>query len=266
MNQQSKRGEANGNSLDKVPRGATRPAAVIAIVLCAGFAVAMVAIWQLRRPRSDHEMQNQPTAEVQTEMPTPEPVQTEMPAPEAVSAVSVPERTVAIQPSPAAPVSQASPAARQLMDNQLNSPTPDEDDQSYTFSHELNAETITFEAFDPKTHVPGVMTATVTGTFRGKPLGKAESGNEESPAGSHLHGDQQATFSFVSNDRYAPSYSGFVRRLRVAGDTTNDSISCDFVLNASGSDGSSQQFVLREVVTVTEDGAEVTFSQVNPQK
>ena len=45
MNQHSKRGgQANGNSVDEVRRGATHPAAVVAIVLCVGFAVAMVAI------------------------------------------------------------------------------------------------------------------------------------------------------------------------------------------------------------------------------
>ena len=264
MNQHSKRGgEANGNTVGEVRRGATRPAAVVAIVLCIGFAVAMVAIWQFRKPRSDQETHTQTEAEVQTEIPKPEAVQTEIPEPEPVSPVSVPHRTVAIEPSP---VSQASPAAGQLMDNHVNSPTPVEDDQTYDFSHDLNAETTTFEAVNPKTHVPGLMTATITGAFRGKWLGEEESGNGESPAGSHLHADQQATFSFVSYDRYAPSYSGIVRRLRVAGDTTDDSISCDFVLNASGSDGSSQQFVLREVVTVTEDGAQVTFSQVNTQK
>ena len=88
MNQHSKRGgEANGNTVGEVRRGATRPAAVVAIVLCVGFAVAMVAIWQFRKPPSHQEMQTQPEAAVQTEIPTPEAVQAEIPKPEAISRV-----------------------------------------------------------------------------------------------------------------------------------------------------------------------------------
>jgi len=61
--------------------------------------------------------------------------------------------------------------------------------------------------------------------------------------------------------RIRPSYSATVNTLQVAGDTTDDSIFLDFGLEVTGSDGSSQQFMLREVVTVTEDGAQVTFEQ-----
>jgi len=257
MNQHSKRGnQANANSVDEVRRGATRPAAMVAIVLCVGFAVAMVAIWQFRKPPSHQEMQIQPEAAVQTEIPTPEAVQTEIPKPETVSRVSVPHRAVPPEPSTATPVSQANPAARQLMDDHVNSPTPVQDDQSYTFSHDLNAETTTFEAVNPRTKVPGLMTVTITGAFRGKRLG-----DEQSPVGSHLQANQQATFSFVPYDRYSPSYSATVNTLQVAGDSTNDSIFFDFGLETTGSDGSSQQFTLREVVTVTEDSAQIAFEQ-----
>jgi hypothetical protein len=273
MNQHSKRGgQANGNSVDEVRRGATRPAAVVAIVLCVGFAVAMVAIWPFRKPRSQQEMhqemQTQPKAAVQTEIPKPEAVQTEIPEPEPVSRVWVPGRAVPLEPSTATPVSQANPAARQLMDDHVNSPanspTPVQDDQSYDFSHDLNAETITFEAVNPKTQVPGRMTVTISGAYRGNRLWDGES-----PVGSHLQADQQATFSFVPYDRYSPSYSATVRTLQIAGDTTNDSISLDFGLNATGSDGSSQRFMMREVVTLTEDGAQIAFEQtdaLNTQK
>jgi hypothetical protein len=247
MNQHSKRGgQANGNSVDEVRRGATRPAAVVAIVLCVGFAVAMVAIWQFRKPPSHQEMQTQPKAAVQTEIPEPE----------AVSPVSVPDRAVSQEPSTATPGSQASPATGQLTDDHVNSPTPVEGAQSYDFSHDLNEETTTFEAVNPTTKIPGRMTVTVTGPFRGKRLGDGQSNG-----GSHLNAEQHATFSFVPYDRYSPSYTATVKTLNVAGDSTNDSIHFDFGLEATGSDGSEQQFTLREVVTITADGAHVTFEQ-----
>src|SRR6188474_523199 len=113
MNQHSNRGgQANGNNVDKVRRGATRPAAVVAILVSVGFAVAIVAIWPFRQPQSHQEMQAQPNAAVQTEIPEPE----------AVSGVSEPDRAVPPEPSSATPVSQANPAARQLMDDHVNSP------------------------------------------------------------------------------------------------------------------------------------------------
>ena len=257
MNQHSKRGgQANRNSVDELRRGATRPAAVVAIVLCVGFVVAIVAIWPFRKPRSHQEMQTQPKAAVQTEIPKPE--QTEIPKPEAVSRVSVPQPAVPLESSTATPVSQANPAARQLMDDHVNSPAPVQDDQSYDFSHDLNAETMTFEAVNPKTQVAGLMTVTISGAFRGNRLSDGES-----PVGSHLHADQQATFSFVPYYPYSPSYSATVGLLKVAGDSTDDSVFLDFEFTATGSDGSSQRFMLREVVTVTEDGAQVTFRQLN---
>jgi hypothetical protein len=249
MNQHSKRGShANGNSVDEVRRGATRPAVVVAIVLCVGFAVAMVAIWQFRKPPSHQEIETQPKAAVQTEIPEPE----------AVSRVWVPDRGVSVESSTVTPVSQANPAAGQLMGDHVNSPTPVQDDQTYDFSHDLNAETVTFEAVNPTTKVPGHMTATVTGRFRGNRLSDEDG---QSPGGSHLEAIQQATFSFVSDDRYAPSYSA-TARLRLAGDTTNNSIHFDFGIATTGSDGSSQRFTLREVATVTEDAAQVTFEQL----
>ena len=250
-------GQAKRNNVDEARRGATRPAAVVAIVLCIGFAVAMVATWQFRKPRSHQEVQIQPTAAVQsetpkpeTEIPKPEAIQTEIPEPEPVSRVWMPD-------SPARPISQASPAASQLMDAQVNSPTPVQEEQTHDFSHKLNGETVTFEAINPTTKVPGNMTAMVTGTFSGDRLGDGQSSD-----GSHLQTDQEATFTFVPNDRYSPSYSGRARRLQVAGDTTDDSIHFDFALTARASDGSSLRFTLREVATITEDGAQVTFQQV----
>jgi hypothetical protein len=257
MNQHSKRGnQANANSVDEVRRGATRPAVVVAIVLCVGFAVAMVAIWPSRKPQSHQEMQTQPEAAVQTDITEPDAVQTESPKPEAV--VSVPHRTVPLEASSAAPVSQANPAVRQGWTNNVNSPTPVQEDPSYTIAHDLNAETITFEAVNPKTQVKGLMTVTITGAYRGKRLGDGQS-----PSGSHFKANQQATFSFVPYDRYSPSYSATVNTLQLAGNSTDDSISFNFGLDATASDGSSQRFVLKEVVTITEDSAHVTFTQLN---
>jgi hypothetical protein len=101
------------------------------------------------------------------------------------------------------------------------------------------------------------MTVTINGAVHGDRLGDGQSA-----VGSHLQGDQQATFSFVPYYPYSPSYSATVRLLQVAGDTTNDSIFLDFGLRATGSDESVQWFMLREVVTATEHGAQIAFQQL----
>ena len=127
----------------------------------------------------------------------------------------------------------------------------------YTFSHDVNAEAIKFEAVNPRTQVAGRMTVTINGAVRGDRLWDGQSA-----VGSHLRGDQQATFSFVPYYPYSPSYSATVRLLQLAGDTTDDSIFLDFGLRTTGSDGSVQWFMLREVVTATERGAQITFAQL----
>lgn len=125
------------------------------------------------------------------------------------------------------------------------------------FSHDLNAETVTFEAVNPRTQVAGRMTVTVTGAVVGNRLWDGQSA-----VGSHLQGNAQAAFSFVPYYPYSPSYSATVRTLQVAGDTTDDSIFIDFGLRANGSDGSVQWFMLREVVSATEQGAQIAFAQL----
>ena len=102
------------------------------------------------------------------------------------------------------------------------------------------------------------MTVTITGAVRGNRLWDGQSA-----VGSHLQEAQQATFSFVPYYPYSPSYSATVRLLQVAGDTTDDSIFLDFGLRTDGSDGSVQWFMLREVVTATEDGAQFAFQQLS---
>ena len=138
-----------------------------------------------------------------------------------------------------------------------NSPASVQNGNDHTFSYDVNGETVTFEAVNPRTQVAGRMTVTITGALHGDRLGDGQS-----VAGSHLQGDQQATFSFVPYYPYSPSYSATVRRLQVAGDSTNDSIFFDFGLRTTGSDGSVQWFMLREVVTATEDDAHITFAQL----
>ena len=127
-----------------------------------------------------------------------------------------------------------------------------------TFSHDLNAETINFEAVNPTTQVAGRMTVTITGAVRGNRLWDGQSA-----VGSHLQSACKATFSFVPYDRYSPSYFATVNTLQLSGNSTDDSISFNFGLDTTGTDGSSQRFVLKEIVTITEDSAKVTFQQLN---
>jgi hypothetical protein len=127
----------------------------------------------------------------------------------------------------------------------------------YTFSYDVNAQMATFEAVNPRTQVAGRMTVTITGAVRGNRLFDGRTA-----VGSHLQGAHQATFSFVPYYPYSPSYSATVRLMQVAGDTTDDSIFFDFGLRATGSDGSVQWFMLREVVTATEHGAQIAFEQL----
>jgi hypothetical protein len=138
-----------------------------------------------------------------------------------------------------------------------NSPAAIQNDDDNAFSHFVNAETITFDAVNPRTGVAGRMTVNITGAVRGTRLWDGQSA-----VGSHLQEAQQATFSFVPYYPYSPSYSASVRLLQMAGNTTDDSIFVDFGLRTNGSDGSVQWFMLREVVTATEDGAQITFAQL----
>jgi hypothetical protein len=140
---------------------------------------------------------------------------------------------------------------------QDNSPASVQNGNDHTFSYDVNEETVTFEAVNPRTQVAGRMTVTITGALHGDRLGDGQSA-----VGSHLQGDQQATFSFVPYYPYSPSYSATVRRLQMAGDSTNDSIFFDFGLRTTGSDGSVQWFMLREVLRATEDDAQITFAQL----
>src|ERR1044071_4027424 len=135
---------------------------------------------------------------------------------------------------------------------QENSPASGQNGNAYEFSYDLNAETITFEAVNPRTQVAGRMTVTISGAMRGNRLWDGQSA-----VGSHVQGEQQASFSFVPYYPYSPSYSAMVRLLEIAGDTTDDSIIFDFPVKATGSDGSVQWFMLNEVFTATEDGAQI---------
>jgi hypothetical protein len=125
----------------------------------------------------------------------------------------------------------------------------------YTFSQDVNAETIAFEAVNPRTQVAGRMTVTITGAINGYRLWDGQS-----VVGSHVKADQQATFSFVPYYPYSPSYSATIK-LQVTGNTYDDLVVSDFPVMTKGSDGSFQRFMLTEVVTATEDGAQITFEQ-----
>ena len=140
---------------------------------------------------------------------------------------------------------------------QDNSPASVQNGNDHTFSYDVNEETVTFEAVNPSNQAPGRMTVALIGAIRGYRLWDGESA-----AGSFLKGGQMANFSFVPYYPYYPSYSATVRLLQFAGDTTGDSIFFDFGLRTTGSDGSVQWFKLREVVTATEDAAQITFAQL----
>ena len=127
----------------------------------------------------------------------------------------------------------------------------------HTFSHDVNGEAITFEAVNPRTQVAGRMTVTITGAVRGNRLSDGQSA-----VGSHLQAAQRASVSFVPYYPYSPSYSAKVGVLQIAGDTIDDSVFADFAIGTKGSDGSFQWFMLREVVTATENGAQIAFEQL----
>jgi len=127
----------------------------------------------------------------------------------------------------------------------------------HTFSHDVDTEAVNIEAVNPGTQVAGIMTVKVNGTVRGNRLRDGQSA-----VGSHLQGECQATFSFVPYYPYSPSYSATLSSLQVAGNTSDNSIFFDFGLKATGSDGSEQWFMLREVVTATEAGAHIAFKQL----
>ena len=142
---------------------------------------------------------------------------------------------------------------------QDNSKTSVQKPNDNTFSHDLNAQMINFEAVNPSTKVAGRMMVTINGAVRGNRLWDGQS-----PVGSHLEGAAKATFNFVPYYPYSPSYSATVGLLQVAGDTKDDSIFFDFGLWTDGSDGSEQFFLLRETVTATEQGAQIAFEQRLP--
>jgi hypothetical protein len=145
---------------------------------------------------------------------------------------------------------------------QNNSPASAQKGDDCTFSHDVNAKTITFEAVNPKTQGAGRMTVSIIGAVRGTQLW-----NGQSAVGSHLSSDTQEVFSFVPNDPYSPIYSGTVKQLQLSGDTKDDSISFDFGLKATGTDGSVQWFMLREVVTANDAGVQIAFKQLpTPEK
>ena len=83
---------------------------------------------------------------------------------------------------------------------QENSQAPVQKGDDYTFSHDMNEETIRFEAVNPRTQVAGRMTVSVTGAVRGKRLWDGQSA-----VGSHLQGQ-----------RRRPSVSSLIIRIRPA--------------------------------------------------
>jgi hypothetical protein len=130
------------------------------------------------------------------------------------------------------------------------------EDNAYSFSHDMAEQTFTFEGVNPYTKVAGLVTITINGgVFRGKKLG-------EFARGSKISGEQHGSFSFVPYDSSQPTFAGTIKFV-VGGETTTDTITFDFLIEGTGSDGSSQSFLQREVATVNEYGAQISFGNLN---
>lgn len=146
--------------------------------------------------------------------------------------------------------------AAQAFSQTESQPAVQQDDNTYAYSHDLKDQTITFEAVNPKTDVAGLVTVTISGAFKGNRWWEGYYAG-----GVRVTGEQRATFSFVPTDPFQPTYNGKVSTLRFGGDSKNDSIWFDSVIKGVAQDGSTQRFKFREIVKVSESGAEITFAQ-----
>jgi len=131
---------------------------------------------------------------------------------------------------------------------------------SQGFDQPLSEKTVTLEAVNPYSNVPGNVTITISGTFHGKRL---DSGRK---AGwSSIKGEQQGSFSFVPYDASQPSFKGtfkFGLSGEIPFDRHSDVLPLNFIINTVGTDGSEVTFVQGELATVNEYGADVSFGEL----
>ena len=133
--------------------------------------------------------------------------------------------------------------------------------QEREFEQQLNEKTITFEAVNPYTNVPGNVTITVRGNFRGKRL---DSGRKA--GSSKIKGEQQGSFAFVPFDSSQPTFKGdfkFSLSGEIPFDRHSDVLPLSFIIKTVGTDGSEVTFAQMQFATVNEYGANVAFGDLN---
>ena len=136
---------------------------------------------------------------------------------------------------------------------------------SQGFNQSLAEKTVTFEAVNPYSNVPGNVTITISGTFQGKRL---DSGRKA--GSSFITGDQQGSFVFVPYDSSQPTFKGtfkFGLSGEIPFDRHSDVLPLNFIIKTVGTDGSEVTFVQGELATINEYSADISFGElkrVNP--
>ncbi len=132
---------------------------------------------------------------------------------------------------------------------------------SREYEQKLKEKTITFEAVNPYTNVPGNVTITVSGAFRGK---RIDSGRKT--GWSVIKGEQQGSFAFLPYDSSQPSFKGTFK-FGLSGDIPfdrhSDVLPLSFIIKTVGTDGSEVTFAQSQFATVNEYGADVSFGELN---
>jgi len=132
-----------------------------------------------------------------------------------------------------------------------------QDTNEPTFSQAVQEKTVFFEATNPFTKVPGVVTITLEGgVFHVKRVTEGQEAGR-----SRVTGNQHGSFKFVPYDSSQPTFTGTFK-FQIVGQMRSDLIIFDFPVKSAGSDGSSESFIQREVATINEYGTEISFGKL----